>query len=375
MNSSYCTSGPVELETNADLQVARPPNDRGSVGCERLPSLRVTNTAFVLALRGTLKYSLCKQIDTYPILQDLMCSNNLKFVYSHSFPSDTAWLRWAVYFLLVIDTIITIIGTILGWHALVAEWGTPSAFNPLHWSLAPLPFLSGLVAFVAQGFYSWRIYKLQGSVLVPMFVMMLSTTSWAMAGFCGIRGQIIGISRALEIKPEVSVWLGGATLCDAIITSTLVFYLFRHGRRSPFEETRSLMSKLVTLTIETGMVTAFTAFLELLFFLVFPTNNMHFIPFLSLSKMYSNCLLATLNSRVIIRLGTQSERKNPLWIDVSMRSTFLHSEMPAPDSTLTPQVHITTTVLRERDVEMVDFDDVGQRKLESDRKIRELRPM
>lgn len=51
------------------------------------------------------------------------------------------------------------------------------------------------------------------------------------------------------------------------------------------------------MTVETGSLTAFCAVLELIFYLKWKENNVHMIPALVLSKLYSNTLVATLNSR------------------------------------------------------------------------------
>jgi hypothetical protein len=51
------------------------------------------------------------------------------------------------------------------------------------------------------------------------------------------------------------------------------------------------------MTVETGSLTAFCAVLELFLFLKWKENNLHMIPALALSKLYSNTLIATLNSR------------------------------------------------------------------------------
>lgn len=51
------------------------------------------------------------------------------------------------------------------------------------------------------------------------------------------------------------------------------------------------------MTVETGSLTAFCAVMELFLFLKWKENNLHMIPALALSKLYSNTLIATLNSR------------------------------------------------------------------------------
>jgi hypothetical protein len=51
------------------------------------------------------------------------------------------------------------------------------------------------------------------------------------------------------------------------------------------------------MSVETGSITAGCAVLELGLFLRWKDNNLHMIPALALSKLYSNTLVATLNSR------------------------------------------------------------------------------
>lgn len=49
-----------------------------------------------------------------------------------------------VWFLFVVDTIITIFATITAWNGLAVGWGDPATLAPLDWPFGGLPFLSGL---------------------------------------------------------------------------------------------------------------------------------------------------------------------------------------------------------------------------------------
>ncbi|KAG8890289.1 hypothetical protein FRB99_003906 [Tulasnella sp. 403] len=51
------------------------------------------------------------------------------------------------------------------------------------------------------------------------------------------------------------------------------------------------------MTVQTGAVTTFAATAELILYLKSPQNNLHMIPALALAKLYTNTLVATLNSR------------------------------------------------------------------------------
>lgn len=72
------------------------------------------------------------------------------------------------------------------------------------------------------------------------------------------------------------------------------------SRDSPFTATHSLPHKLITLTIETGMITSIAAISELVLFQIFPNNNMHFIPCVS-------CKLSLVEKLTLVQLPYASE--------------------------------------------------------------------
>ncbi|KAJ3720079.1 hypothetical protein FB446DRAFT_747268 [Lentinula raphanica] len=282
------------------------------------------------------------------------------FFYQYTFyERDPLWLKAFVYILAIFDLVITIMWTNFMWQVLAQHWGDPAILTNVN-AAAAIPLLSGIVASMAHSFYAWRIYRLTKSKFLPVPVMLLSLTTCAMAGYSGIRGAQIGIARFSEMDPEVSTWLGGSTLCDFLITFVLVFQLFRYERRSASARTRDALLRLITLTVETGLVTALTALIELLLFVFFRDNTLYFIPLFMLSKVYSNCLLANLNTRTVINTQTGSGDRHPLWVDLDETGTLLdgtklHHIPPVP-----PRVHVGTTVRQDRDIELVILPDSGQ---------------
>ncbi|KAJ4471176.1 hypothetical protein C8R41DRAFT_969098 [Lentinula lateritia] len=232
--------------------------------------------------------------------------------------------------------------------------------------------LGGLLSYglfgilIVQIFYILALFDLGVTIMWTVFMWQLFADNWGQLSVLSARGGIsstaaaipllsgigihgaqIGATHFSEMDAEVSTWLGGSTVCDFLITSVLVFKLFSHGRRSISPVTRSMLFRLITLTVETGLVTALTALSELLLFIIFRTNNLHFIPLLMLSKMYSNCLLATLNARVVIHPET-GDTQHPLWIDLDQHRTFFGSI----SSSLPPQVHVDRSVHRDHDIEL-----------------------
>lgn len=70
----------------------------------------------------------------------------------------------------------------------------------------------------------------------------------------------------------------------------MMYYLYKS--KTGFKHTAALISKFIRVTVETGLVCATFAILDLSLFLAFKTNNYHLAPSIALSKLYSNSLLA-----------------------------------------------------------------------------------
>lgn len=87
----------------------------------------------------------------------------------------------------------------------------------------------------------------------------------------------------------LQVWLGGTALCDVILTGCMIYYLRRS--KTGFRATTTLLSKIIRITLETGLACATLAILDLALFLAFQENNYHLAPSIALSKIYANSLL------------------------------------------------------------------------------------
>ncbi|KAJ3769336.1 hypothetical protein FB446DRAFT_224456 [Lentinula raphanica] len=216
-----------------------------------------------------------------------------------------------------------IVTTISMWEVLAQHWGDPfillSVDSLASKTLAGIPLLSGIVATMAHTFFSWRIHRLTGSSLIPTIVMLIPLTTCAMAGYCGIRAAHIGIFRLTELDVEVTIWLGGSTLCDLIISAVLVFKLLYQQKRAMSFQTRHPIHHLIALTVETSLVTTLTALFALALFILLHNDDMFFAPLLMLSQVYLNCLLATLNSRTVLNKVASSG--HPLWVDLDRSRT------------------------------------------------------
>ncbi|KLO19734.1 hypothetical protein SCHPADRAFT_885320 [Schizopora paradoxa] len=106
----------------------------------------------------------------------------------------------------------------------------------------------------------------------------------------------ISISRTWVILTS----LGLTTATDLSIASTLCFYLAK-WRNSYFAGTRSVIASLLQYTIQTGLLATLWSVGSIVAFVLRPKSDITIIFNLSLSKVYINALLASLNARDSLR--------------------------------------------------------------------------
>ncbi|KAH7906997.1 hypothetical protein BJ138DRAFT_1161216 [Hygrophoropsis aurantiaca] len=235
------------------------------------------------------------------------------FIYHTRFPNDTLSMKIYVWFVVLLECLSCAIGLYSLWMASEMHCfscipfalpnvnisnvdATVAIVIAAQWSWLALAALTGLISFMVHGFFCWRIHVIGKSIYLPIFIMLVSLTQFGLIVVAG-NGPLVDdlIYRYL--------WLGGSLVCDVLITCETIRLLLKRNSASGFKETRSLVVKLIKLTIETGMVTTVAVLLELLLArFLGPTD--HLAVYFSISRLYANCLLATLNARLVIARGS-----------------------------------------------------------------------
>ncbi|KAH8079087.1 hypothetical protein BXZ70DRAFT_911121 [Cristinia sonorae] len=160
---------------------------------------------------------------------------------------------------------------------------------------------------LGQMFYVWRIWILSKQYWTSIIIMVISLLQFSTGLYSGARAHLIGVfSKVQEEAFKTTIlWLGGTAICDIIIAGSMIYYLSRS--KTGFRQTSELISKFIRVTVETGLICATFAILDLALFLAFKENNYHLAPSIALSKLYSNSLLAVFNARVGITGGRNGD--------------------------------------------------------------------
>ncbi|KAE9401217.1 hypothetical protein BT96DRAFT_612723 [Gymnopus androsaceus JB14] len=229
---------------------------------------------------------------------------NQAYFYFQTYKSDAGWIQILVVYLFVIETANTAIDMAMMYQPLIAGYGTQQAVENFPTLFMTEPIIIVLISTPIQCFFAWRIQKITNTYWIPIVIVVLSMASTA-GGF--ITGVKIAIIKLFIKKPELHwpalLWFLPSCAADLLITATLVRGLSQ--RKTGFTTTDSMIDKLIRLTVQTGMLTAICAIGDVIFFLVLPHTALNFLWDLSLSKLYTNCLMSTLNARATLLNGTQ----------------------------------------------------------------------
>ncbi|KAI0799564.1 hypothetical protein BC629DRAFT_182469 [Irpex lacteus] len=217
--------------------------------------------------------------------------------YSLYYTRDSLPIKITVYGVFLLDVFQSLTVAVLGYYELCSGWGRPLKLLELNWTFSAVPFVTGLVAAWVQGFYAWRIYKIGEWKILPALIIAIALMQFSAALSIAIGVPTLKDVTELHLQyRRTIVWLGGAVAADVIIAVAMLYLLFT-VRRSKFERTQRVINRLIKLTVETGVVTATSALMELIMFQVLPNTNLHIFFAAMLAKVYSNALMTSLNSR------------------------------------------------------------------------------
>ncbi|KAJ7496664.1 hypothetical protein FB451DRAFT_1208348 [Mycena latifolia] len=217
--------------------------------------------------------------------------------YWETFRTDKTWIRLFLLYLFVLETANTGFGIAIVWGPLMTNYGTPAAMTFFPTYLPAQPFVTTLISTPMQIFVAWRIYVNTRSIWVPLAISICAIGSFAGAYWTGITLIMVKtFLRKAEVNHPGIVWSAFSTSADCLMTMALTFILLKNQRKGGSNAHGS--TKAIQVTIQTGIVTAIFAVLDISLFLTqVPDNTISFIWDFGLSKLFSNILIATFNAR------------------------------------------------------------------------------
>ncbi|KAF5349351.1 hypothetical protein D9758_011801 [Tetrapyrgos nigripes] len=265
------------------------------------------------------------------------------YFYHISFPNDSKLIKSLVYGLFVLDILQTALVTADAFHWFVFGFGNLDQLDDTFLNSWDVPMLDAVISLIVQCFYSWRIYVLTSSWILPGIIVLVSMTQCGAGIATAVQAHKLGKLHLISTEVvEQTTWLVGSAVADILITIVMTWTLLR-SRSKELTISHGFIDRIVILTVETNGATTLTAIVSLILFLGVPQHATLVVPPTAIiGKLYTNCLVAVFNNRRIPSLrsantghagssgsafGVTSPRSNPqMNIQVVRNANFSHDE-------------------------------------------------
>ncbi|KAJ7642365.1 hypothetical protein DFH06DRAFT_999870 [Mycena polygramma] len=249
----------------------------------------------------------CPQLVGYLLHWGLFGTLSIQlYLYYQAFPNDRLFNKCLVYTIYAIEFVQTMLMTDAAFSSFAYGFGDVSALDDVHFEWLTVPVMSGIVAFIGQSFYAYRLYKLSKSRWLPLLIVVVN--DFYSSPSCPDQGRAAFSYQHSLVQSKsnygIGIWLGGAAFVDIMIALLLTYYLWKHD--TGFRGTHALVARTIRLTIETGSITALVAITDVTLFFSFPGKPYFIAAGSILPKLYANTIFAVLNARFQIAGGRGS---------------------------------------------------------------------
>lgn len=240
------------------------------------------------------------------ILLSTMLSGTItmqSFMYYNGYPEDSLRNKVMVGALWLLDTVHTVMIWTALWVYVVDGWGRAEALTEIPWSVATTIACTGISTFMAHCFFVYRLHILNHYYWFATIPILLSAV-YRMATTIISTGMMAAFRTYVAYMQQCG-WLFTSGLSVStgidIILTTYLTVLLRRSRTGYSTSTDSMIRVIVVYTIQTGAVTCITTIACLVCWVVMPNNLIFLAIHFALGKLYTNSLLATLNTRKSLR--------------------------------------------------------------------------
>ncbi|KAF5373382.1 hypothetical protein D9757_009767 [Collybiopsis confluens] len=204
-----------------------------------------------------------------------------------------------VFYLMVVEVCNSVFDIALIYEPLITRYGSPVPMAP---TFLPADALTtAMISTPVQLFMAWRIKKITNSI--ALCAVIVFSALCALVG-----GTWLSISSVTAnpftqspkngvIEAPVILWLASSGVTDLLITFIVVVSLLRK-QRGKHTDLDPYVNRVIRLSIQAGVLTSLAVLADMVVFLSIQGGAPYFFIWdLILSKLYTNSLLTSLNSR------------------------------------------------------------------------------
>ncbi|KAF9513074.1 hypothetical protein BS47DRAFT_1017425 [Hydnum rufescens UP504] len=216
--------------------------------------------------------------------------------YYHAFPDDRRPVKLAVAFLWTLEAfqIACVTQSLYGWS--VKNYDNPLALRRATWEFTTFQICVTFTSVTVQTFFAHRVYSLSGNLYLGALVQVLVLVQFGFGATNAIRSNMIPVFDLMmqKIMWNIVSWLIIQTVADIVIAACMCLLLRR--RRTGFQKTDSVITRMILYTIATGLVTGVLSCVALVMFAKYEFGYL-----VTLGGTYSNTMLTNLHMRKELR--------------------------------------------------------------------------
>ncbi|KAJ7876720.1 hypothetical protein B0H14DRAFT_1704853 [Mycena olivaceomarginata] len=234
------------------------------------------------------------------------------WTYFNRFNSDTVLYKFLVVLILLLETVDqAFIGHFVYFYSL-ASAGNPLALatGTTTWSVILQQAIGSVVGTIVKCCFATRVYRFSDrSIPITLFIVLCALGQLGVAIVFTARAfQLGSIPQVFSLKLLATISLALGCLTDVVTAAALCFFLWRM-RGGQGSAANSLINRLATDALNTGVLTTVVSLSTLLLFDFLDGNLIFAATYFMLSKLYAVSFLATLNTRRSVRgRGTDHEQ-------------------------------------------------------------------
>jgi len=163
--------------------------------------------------------------------------------------------------------------------------------------------LETLITGLVQGFFSFRIYRLSGKPYISIICWTLSLLrlggglALAAESYMNVPKQSNAFVLTDSYGWLITLALSVGAFVDVLIALSLCYYIKRLAPTTPSQSAGTLIDRVVTWTIQTGIITSMASVAVIITFQTIRKTEIWFSIYTILAKLYSNSFFVSLNVR------------------------------------------------------------------------------
>ncbi|KAJ7034655.1 hypothetical protein C8F04DRAFT_558045 [Mycena alexandri] len=224
------------------------------------------------------------------------------FNYFAYFPNDSKRMKFTVAALWILELLHVILSCVALYSTTVTHFGDGPRVLFINKAIGLSLIISSIVGPGVQAFFAFRVLKISGSWIIPVFCWTLSFVR--MLSLLAVCAATLKTSFIPAFKAKWD-WLvlssiAVSTTVDVVVAISLCLQLWHRRTSSGIKSTQQKIDSLLAWTINTGLLTSAASIMMLIFFVTM-ANFAWLTMLLIIPRLFANSMLASLNSRAKFR--------------------------------------------------------------------------